>query len=93
MTITPHLSVLAEPDERILAVKETRTIEETTFDTLTRSAGTDTTTMPANLPASSAIWLCSQFPPWLVTTLASASTRPERSSPMTVSTSRGMLAS
>ena len=32
-----------------------------------RSAGTVTTTMPANLPASSAIWLCSQLPSWVTT--------------------------
>jgi hypothetical protein len=41
MTITTHLSVLAEPDERILAAKATRTMDEITFDTLTRSVGTD----------------------------------------------------
>src|SRR4051812_3756093 len=55
----------------------------------TRSVGTPTTTIPANLPASSASWLSSQLPSCAVTTSARALTRPARSSPMTVSTSLG----
>ena len=38
------------------------------------------------LPARWLMWLCSQFPPWSAIAPASAFTKPERSSPMTVNT-------
>lgn len=52
-----------------------------------RSSGTVTTTMPANLPASSLRWLRSQLPPLASMTSASDLTRPARSLPMTERTS------
>ena len=56
------------------------------------ASGTETTTMPANLPASCDSWLCSQLPPRALIAPEMAETRPGRSSPWTVSTRRAMQA-
>ena len=57
-----------------------------------RSSGTATRTIPANFPARRAISLRSQLPPWSAMTPERAETRPDRSSPITVSTSEAMSA-
>ena len=51
-----------------------------------RAPGTATRSRPANWPARCAIRLSSQLAPWSATVLASASTRPGRSGPITVRT-------
>ena len=57
-----------------------------------RSAGTDTTTIPANLPASRDISLRSQLAPWALMGAETADTSPGRSSPRIVRTREAMPA-
>ena len=55
-------------------------------------AGTETSTMPANLPARCESWLRSQLPPCALIGAESSDTSPARSSPMTVRTRLAMEA-
>src|SRR4051795_6871716 len=57
-----------------------------------RSLATDTSTMPANLPANRDIWLRSQLAPCALIGTETADTRPGRSSPITVRTKVAILA-
>ena len=56
------------------------------------SAGTETSTMPANLPARCESWLRSQLPPCALIGAESSDTSPARSSPRTVRTRLAMEA-